>query len=123
MRLISVRYRPDRGRRPRTGLPVHPIRPDDGWCDDPGSRRYNRPVRLPSAESHERMWRDDGLYDLVVDLDWNRTHPRKGRGSAIFLHASRPAYSPTQGCVAVPARMVRLLVERSGPRTRLHVVG
>src|SRR5260221_8426781 len=58
-RLIGLLYRPDRVRRPVTRLPVARIRRDDGWCDDRGDRRYNRPVRLPYAASHERLWRED----------------------------------------------------------------
>lgn len=123
MRILAAHYRPDRIARPCTGVPARPIRPGDGWCDDPASRRYNRPVPLPAAESHERMWRDDALYDLVLDLDWNRTHPRKGRGSAIFLHASRPGFTPTEGCVAIPAAALRRLVAWIGPRTRIEILG
>ena len=45
---VGVLYRPDRVSRPRhRACPSPPIRPDDGWCDDPGDRNYNRPVRLP----------------------------------------------------------------------------
>jgi L,D-peptidoglycan transpeptidase YkuD (ErfK/YbiS/YcfS/YnhG family) len=116
-------YRTDRLARPRTPLRLRPIRPQDGWCDDPGDRRYNRPVRLPYPASHERLWRDDHLYDVVLDLDWNRRPVRKGRGSAIFLHLAKPGFEPTQGCVAVDPRAIRRLLERIGPRTRVEIIG
>src|SRR5437588_379223 len=74
-RLVAVLYRPDRVRRPVTRLPAVPIRSEDGWCDDPADRRYNRPVPLPYAASHERLWRDDHLYDLLVVLDHNLAQP------------------------------------------------
>jgi L,D-peptidoglycan transpeptidase YkuD (ErfK/YbiS/YcfS/YnhG family) len=110
LRPLAVRYRPDRGRRPATHLPVGVIRPGDGWCDDPRDRRYNRPVALPFPASHERMHRDDALYDVVVILDWNMRPAVRGRGSAIFLHIARPGFAPTEGCIAVsPAAMRRLL--------------
>lgn len=113
-RPLAVLYRPDHGGRPRTRLPARALKPDDGWCDDVADRRYNRPVRLPlggpRAVSHERMWRDDALYDLVLVIDHN-TRPRvKGRGSAVFVHLARPGFRPTEGCVALRrADMVRLL--------------
>ncbi|HMO43233.1 MAG TPA: hypothetical protein PKB04_07905, partial [Phenylobacterium sp.] len=66
--LRRVLYRPDRGPAPRTALPVSPITPDDGWCDDPAHPDYNRPVKRPFDASHEALWREDGLYDLVVVL-------------------------------------------------------
>jgi L,D-peptidoglycan transpeptidase YkuD (ErfK/YbiS/YcfS/YnhG family) len=110
--LVAVLYRPDRRRRPRTGLPVRALRPDDGWCDAPSDRNYNRAVRLPYPASAERMWREDQLYDLVVVLDHN-TRPRvRGAGSAIFMHVARPGLMPTEGCVALPARQLELLLAR-----------
>lgn len=122
-RLLQGFYRADRGSRPRSGLRLTPIRPQDGWCDDPGDRSYNRPVRLPYPARHEAMWRDDGLYDVVLDLDWNRGPIRKGRGSAIFLHLAKPGFAPTEGCVAVEPRMMARLLAQIGPRTRLEIVG
>lgn len=94
-------FRADRGPIPRTALQRVPLAPDDGWCDDPGHAEYNRLVRLPFDASHERMWRDDGLYDIVAELGWNDAPVVPGRGSAIFLHLARPDYGPTEGCVAL----------------------
>ena len=94
----------------RSALDLAPIGRRDGWCDAPADRNYNRPVRLPYAASHEEMWREDGLYDICLVLDWNVTERRRGRGSAIFLHVAQAGYPPTEGCVAVSARdMARLL--------------
>jgi L,D-peptidoglycan transpeptidase YkuD (ErfK/YbiS/YcfS/YnhG family) len=69
------------------------------------------------------MWRTDHLYDVVVDIGWNRGPIVRGRGSAIFLHLARPGFAPTAGCVAVEQRMIRRLLERIGPRTRIEIVG
>ena len=120
-RILELLYRPDRLMRPRTKLPVRALRRDDGWCDDPRDGRYNRPVRLPVRAGAERMWREDGLYDLVVVLDHN-TRPRvRGRGSAVFLHAARENLAPTEGCVALPLPVLRRLVARLGPGARLEI--
>ncbi|MGA0533187.1 L,D-transpeptidase family protein [Hansschlegelia sp. KR7-227] len=113
--------RPDRGPRPSTALRVGVIRRDDGWCDDIRLRRYNRLVRLPFSGSHERLWREDGLYDLVAELGWNDRPPRRGRGSAIFLHVARPGLTPTEGCVALGRGELRRLLARIGPRTVMRV--
>ena len=120
-RLVEVLYRPDRTVKPRTALPSLAIRPDSGWCDDPGSRFYNRPVCLPFAASHERLWRDDRLYDLLVVLDYNLAFPRRGRGSAIFLHLAAPDFLPTAGCIAIGPTAMRRLLAVAGPSTRLVV--
>lgn len=123
LRLRGGFYRPDHfGARPRTNLTLKPTRRQDGWCDDPKDRRYNRPIRLPApGVSAEELWRSDGLYDLVVDLDWNRGPIRPGRGSAIFLHVARPGYLPTEGCVALKRQDLVRLLRRLGPRTRLRI--
>jgi L,D-peptidoglycan transpeptidase YkuD (ErfK/YbiS/YcfS/YnhG family) len=118
-RLRGAVYRPDRfGARPRTALSLHPTKAHDGWCDDPRDRRYNRPVSLPlPGVSAEEMWRQDGLYDVVVDLDWNRGPIRPGRGSAIFMHVARPGYRPTEGCVALARSDLLRLLRKLGPKS------
>ncbi|MFZ4807428.1 MAG: L,D-transpeptidase family protein [Hyphomicrobiaceae bacterium] len=105
-----ILYRADRIARPRTGLPLQAIRPADGWCDAPADPRYNRPVRHPYRASAERLWRDDGLYDVIAVLSHNERPRVRGGGSAIFLHVARPGLLPTEGCIAVPrADLLRLL--------------
>ena len=89
------------GQRPRTALPFFPVNRTLGWCDDPNSGNYNRLVHLPTAARHETLWRDDGLYDLVIVLNYNIVPRRKGTGSAIFLHCARPDFAPTEGCIAL----------------------
>lgn len=121
--ILQAFYRADHGGRPRTGLSLRPIRPRDGWCDDPADRRYNRLVPLPCGSSHEDLWRGDHLYDLVLDIAWNRGPIVRGRGSAIFLHLARPGFTPTEGCVAVDPILARRLLERIGPRTTIRIVG
>ena len=96
-----VLYRADRIPRPATALPCQAIAPDDGWCDDPADPAYNRPVRLPYPASHERLMREDHLYDLVVVLGHNDDPVVPGAGSAVFLHLARSDYGPTEGCVAL----------------------
>lgn len=112
-----------RGPRPAAPLllPWRRTQPDDGWCDDAASPLYNRPVRLPFAPSHERLWRDDRLYDLVLVLDYNLARPRPGAGSAIFLHVAADGFAPTAGCVALRKADLLRLAPRLSPRTRLVV--
>jgi L,D-peptidoglycan transpeptidase YkuD (ErfK/YbiS/YcfS/YnhG family) len=119
--VVAVLYRPDRVRRPRTALPVTIINPDSGWCDDPADPGYNQPVRLPYAASHERLWRADRLYDIVVILDYNLSPAIPGAGSAIFLHIAREDFAPTEGCVGIAPETMRRLLPRLGSRTRIVI--
>ena len=100
--LRRVLYRADRLHPPACAVPVEPIAPRDGWCDDPGHPDYNRAITLPHPARHEELWRRDGLYDVVGVLGWNDAPVVRGRGSAIFLHVARPGLAPTEGCVALP---------------------
>jgi L,D-peptidoglycan transpeptidase YkuD (ErfK/YbiS/YcfS/YnhG family) len=121
MRLVSGWYRADRRRRPDTLLRLAPAPADAGWCDDMTDGRYNRPVRLPCRASHETIRRDDGVYDVVVVLDWNLTRRTLGRGSAIFLHLTRPEGTPTAGCVAVSTRDMDRLLKLAGREAVLAI--
>ncbi|MFZ4410162.1 MAG: L,D-transpeptidase family protein [Paracraurococcus sp.] len=105
--LRRVFYRADRVAPPACRLPVEPLAPADGWCDDPADAAYNKRVTLPHPARHETLWREDGLYDLVGVLGWNDAPVVRGRGSAIFLHLARPDLAPTEGCVALAGRDLR----------------
>jgi L,D-peptidoglycan transpeptidase YkuD (ErfK/YbiS/YcfS/YnhG family) len=120
-RLRRLWWRPDRWPRPATRLPSRRLTPDVAWCEDPADRRYNRPFRRSANEPGDRMWREDRLYDLIIELDHN-TRPRiAGRGSAVFVHVARPGFAPTAGCVALTEAALRRLLERAGPRTRIDI--
>lgn len=96
-------YRADLVREPRTALPLRHITRDDGWCDDAAHPQYNRHVILPFPARHEKLWRGDHVYDLIVPLGYNDDPVVPGMGSAIFLHVAKPDYAPTEGCVALEA--------------------
>ena len=99
--LRRLLYRADRLGPPACAVPLEPIAPTDGWCDDPDDPAYNRAVRLPYSGRHEALWREDAVYDVIGVLGWNDAPVRRGEGSAIFLHATRPDGSPTEGCIAL----------------------
>ena len=112
---------------PLSRLPVLRTNARAAWCDDAKHpHRYNRPVALPTRFSHEVLRREDGLYDLLLVLGYNDAPVRKGRGSAIFLHATGTAalpYAPTEGCVAIDAVALRMLLPklRRGAAFRIRV--
>src|SRR5262249_1333180 len=96
-RPVQLWWRADRHARPPTLLPVRRITPDLAWCEAPTDRRYNRPFRRSPRESGDRLWRDDHLYDFVIEIDHNLRPRVARRGSAVFLHVARPNRSPTAG--------------------------
>jgi L,D-peptidoglycan transpeptidase YkuD (ErfK/YbiS/YcfS/YnhG family) len=120
-RPLRLWWRADRMPRPRTLLPIRRIEPDIAWSEDPRDRRYNRPFRRTANEAGDRLWRDDHLYDLIIEIDHN-TRPRvAGRGSAVFLHVMRPDRGPTAGCVALGVRDLMRLLVRLGQKTKIVI--
>lgn len=119
--LRRVLWRADRLPQPETGLPVQPIAPDDGWCDDPADPAYNRPVKRPYPASHEELWRDDAVYDVIVVLGHNDAPVLPGVGSAVFMHLARPDWEATAGCVALAREDLLRLLKDCGPGTVLRV--
>jgi L,D-peptidoglycan transpeptidase YkuD (ErfK/YbiS/YcfS/YnhG family) len=117
-----VLYRTDRMPRPRTMLPIRAIRDDDGWCDDPLDRNYNRLVKLPSRRSAEGLKRADDLYDLVLVLGYNDQPRIRGKGSAIFVHLARAGLTPTEGCIALSRRDLLALLAEVRPVSLIEVM-
>ena len=120
-RLRQLWWRADKHPRPTTSLPVQRISPDDGWCEDPADRRYNRPIKVPADANADQLARKDNLYDFIIEIDHN-TRPRvAGRGSAVFIHAARQGFAPTAGCIALEIKTLRRILARLSPRTRIVV--
>lgn len=116
-----VFYRPDRLARPATGLPVVPLRPNDGWCDAAEHRMYNQPVSLPFSAGHEKLWREDHAYDVIVELAHNDDPIVAGLGSAIFFHLAQPDFRPTEGCVAISQDDMLRVLAVSAPGAMLEI--
>ena len=120
--LRRIYFRNDRLVLPKVDLPARPIAEHDGWCDDPRAPTYNRLVRIPNDWSHEQMWREDELYDVVVVVGYNDDPPEGEWGSAIFLHIAREDLAPTRGCVAFARADLLELLPLLTSRTRLRVL-
>ena len=97
--IVGMLYRPDRISRPRKW--ALPIRPRDIWSDDIKDPNYNLMGTLPSSFRHEKLFRSDHLYDLVIITNWNWPYAVKGRGSAIFIHIWAKQVHPTEGCIGL----------------------
>ena len=114
-------YREDRVARPHSALPSTPLRPSDGWCDDPARPEYNSLVSLPFDGGHEKLWRDDALYDIVGVIGYNDAPVRSGLGSAIFLHVATPDYAATEGCVALALGDLHAVLAQCDPSTSMRI--
>ena len=104
-------YRADRlPGPPPSSIPFLALDKSDGWCDDPQDPAYNRFVRRPYPASHEKLWREDGAYDIVLVMNHNDSPPETNMGSAVFIHIAQPDDRQTLGCVALtPDTMINLI--------------
>jgi L,D-peptidoglycan transpeptidase YkuD (ErfK/YbiS/YcfS/YnhG family) len=118
---LRLWWRADRQLRPRTLLPVRRIGAADAWCEDPADRRYNRPFQRSANEPGDRLRRDDGLYDMIVEIDHNRRPRVASRGSAVFIHVARDQLAPTAGCIALTRRDLNILLARLSQKTRIII--
>ena len=120
--LLFILYRPDRCKAPASGLPVIPLRPHDGWCDAPDHPLYNSPIRRPFQPSHEALWREDRLYDVIVVLGHNLFPMVPGAGSAIFWHQTHPTGRPTEGCIALEPDALTAQLALAAPGDALQIL-
>ena len=110
-RLLKLFYRSDRIPNFKTVLKKKKINKKMGWCDDVNNKNYNKLINLPSSFSHEKLFRKDNIYDLIIPINYNTKKIVKGKGSAIFLHVAKKNYEPTRGCIALKKKDLILLLK------------
>ena len=113
--LLSLRrflYRADRVDAPKTSFRCEPVAENDGWCDDATEPDYNQQILLPHPGSHERLWLDRQVYDIIGVLGYNDDPIVPGRGSAIFLHVASPDMGPTAGCISLAYEDLSWIIEQ-----------
>ncbi len=114
-------YRADRVDKPKTHLATRVLRPEDGWCDAPLDKAYNTHVILPYDARHERLWRAEAVYDVIVPLGYNDAPVVAGAGSAIFMHVAKADYAGTEGCVALKLEDLLWVLENITPETAIDI--
>ena len=118
--LGKIYYRPDRLDRPETNLKIIPIKKNTGWCDDPKSKYYNREISLPSRIKHERLYKKDNSYDLLLVINYNTTKTIPYKGSAIFLHLTSN-YKKTNGCIAVSRKDLYIILKLINKKSKIKI--
>ena len=118
---IKLFYRSDRISKIRTALKKIKIKKNMGWCDDPDSKFYNKQIKLPTLLGHEKLYRKDNIYDLIIVLDYNFKPVVKNKGSAIFIHITNK-YKPTQGCIALAKDNLIKLLSLIKKNTKIKII-
>ena len=114
-------YRKDRLPKISTKLKKIEIMKNFGWCDDVKSKFYNKPIKTNINVRHEKLYRNDKKYDLLIPIEYNFKKPKKNKGSAIFLHLTSN-YKKTQGCVAIKEKDMLILLNLINKKTKIKIV-
>jgi L,D-peptidoglycan transpeptidase YkuD (ErfK/YbiS/YcfS/YnhG family) len=120
-KLIKIYYRADRIKKVNSPLKKVKIKKDMGWCDDINSKFYNKQIKINKQISHEKLYREDNVYDIVVVLNYNINPTIKGKGSAIFLHIAKKNYNKTQGCIALKRNELLKLLSQIKKNTQIKI--
>ena len=114
-------YRKDRLPKLSTKLKKIEIMKNFGWCDDVKSKFYNKPIKVNNNVRHEKLYREDKKYDLLIPIEYNSKKPKKNKGSAIFLHLTSN-YKKTQGCVAIKEKDMLILLNLINKKTKIKII-
>ena len=116
-------YRSDKIKFVKSKLILKKIKKNMGWCDDPNSKLYNRPIKIPKnyKYSHEKLYRKENTYDIILVLNFNRSPIKAGKGSAIFVHVAKKNYKPTEGCIALKKKNLKRIIEKINKKTIFEV--
>jgi L,D-peptidoglycan transpeptidase YkuD (ErfK/YbiS/YcfS/YnhG family) len=114
-------YRKNRLPKLSTKLKKIEIMKNFGWCDDVKSKFYNKPIKTNINVRHEKLYRNDKKYDLLIPIEYNSKKPKKNKGSAIFLHLTSN-YKKTQGCVAIKEKDMLILLNLINKKTKIKII-
>ena len=92
-----------------------------GWCNDPNAKEYNKLVQLPFKYSHEKLYKNDNTYDIILVLNYNMSPVKKNKGSAIFIHVARNNYKKTEGCIALKKNQLLKIIKTIKPITKVKI--
>ena len=118
-----VLYRKDRVKKIKTKLKKIIIKKNMGWCDDVRSNNYNKLIKLPFNYSHEKLYKKENIYDIILVLNYNMNPIIKKKGSAIFIHVAKKNYKKTEGCVALKKNHLIKVLKNLKKNTTVRIAG
>lgn len=120
-KIVKIYYRKDRIKKIYSKFKLIKITKTMGWCDDPRSESYNQLIKLPTNFSHEKLFRKENIYDLIIVLDYNMKPTIKNRGSAIFIHVAKKKINRTAGCIALKKTDLKKLIKEINKKTKIII--
>ena len=106
----------------RTKLKKKIIKKNMGWCNDPKSKAYNKLIEIPFKYSHEKLYKKENVYDIILVLNFNMNPVKRNKGSAIFIHVAKKNYKKTEGCIAVKKHQLLKIIKEVNSKTKIKIV-
>jgi L,D-peptidoglycan transpeptidase YkuD (ErfK/YbiS/YcfS/YnhG family) len=119
-RIKYILYRKDRVKI-SSKLKKKVIKKNMGWCDDPKSKQYNKLIKLPFVYRHEKLYKKENMYDIILVLNYNMNPIKKNKGSAIFIHIAKNNFKKTEGCIAIKKNQILRIVKEVKPNTQVII--
>ena len=120
-RLGNLYFRNDRVNKPTTKIKCIKIRKNMGWCDDVNyPKMYNQLIKTSQETKHEKLYRSDHKYDLLIPIKYNYNKKVVGKGSCIFLHLTNN-YKPTAGCIALKKKDFLIMLKLINKNTKIKI--
>tara|TARA_B100001142_G_scaffold313976_1_gene351001 strand:+ start:106 stop:600 length:495 start_codon:yes stop_codon:yes gene_type:complete len=114
-------YRKDKIEKPITSLKTLIIKKNMGWCDDVKSKKkYNKLISVDKKIKHEKLFRGDRKYDLLIPIKYNHKKIQLGKGSCIFFHLT-DNYKPTAGCIALKKKDFLIMLKLINQKTKIEI--
>ena len=113
-------FRKDKIKKFFTKLKSKEIKKNMGWCDDVLKKEYNKMIKIKKNIKHEKLFRADNKYDLLIPIKYNFKKPKKGLGSCIFIHLTQN-YKPTNGCIALKKKDFLIMLKLIDKRTKISI--
>ena len=119
--LEKLYFREDRIRKFKSNFKISKINKSMGWCNDTKSKKYyNKLVKINKKLKHEKLFRKDYKYDLLIPIKYNFKKRVIGRGSCIFLHLTKD-YKPTAGCIALNKKDFMMMLKIINNKTKIKI--
>ena len=117
----NLYYRRDRIKKIETKLKLIEIKKSMGWCDDiKDKKNYNKLININEKTKHEKLFRKDNKYDLLIPIKYNFKKRILSKGSCIFIHLTKN-YKPTAGCIALNKKDFLIMLKLIGRKTKIKI--
>ena len=114
-------YRKDKFKNPEKKIKKIAIKKSMGWCDDVNNKNYNQLIKVNKNIKHEKLYRRNNIYDLLILINYNTKKIKINKGSAIFIHLTNN-YKRTLGCIALKKNDLLTILKLINKKTKIRIL-